>query len=63
MQYSTLTGEVKREEFQNYPARILQHEVDHLNGVLFIDKMKVGEGQYESRLQRYRERFGNGGAP
>jgi peptide deformylase len=26
---------------QGWPARILQHEVDHLNGVLYIDRMKT----------------------
>ena len=28
------TGRVK-----GWPARILQHEVDHLDGILFIDRM------------------------
>ncbi len=27
-------------ELQGYPARVAQHEVDHLDGVLFIDRMK-----------------------
>ena len=26
---------------QGWPARILQHEVDHLNGMLYIDRMKT----------------------
>lgn len=25
-----------------WPARIIQHEIDHLNGTLYIDKMKPG---------------------
>lgn len=28
-------------ELEGMPARVLQHEVDHLNGVLFIDKVDV----------------------
>ncbi len=30
-------------ELQGYPARVAQHEVDHLDGVLFIDRMKSFE--------------------
>ncbi|HRY36322.1 MAG TPA: peptide deformylase [Candidatus Magasanikbacteria bacterium] len=25
-------------EAENFPARVIQHEIDHLNGILFIDK-------------------------
>lgn len=28
-------------EFQGMPARVVQHEIDHLDGVLFIDKVDV----------------------
>ena len=31
------TGEVKELEFSGMTARCLQHELDHLNGILFID--------------------------
>ncbi len=27
-------------EAEDFPARVIQHEVDHLNGILFIDKTK-----------------------
>ncbi len=27
-------------EAENFPARVIQHENDHLNGILFIDKAK-----------------------
>ncbi len=27
-------------DLRNFPAIVFQHEIDHLNGVLFIDKMK-----------------------
>ncbi len=35
LEYSTLTGERKKEKFIGYKAHIIQHEVDHLNGILF----------------------------
>jgi peptide deformylase len=30
-------------DLQGYPARVAQHEVDHLDGVLFVDRMKSFE--------------------
>lgn len=30
-------------QLQGYPARVAQHEADHLDGVLFIDRMKSFE--------------------
>ena len=33
------TGTLKTWQVRGWPARILQHEVDHLNGTLYIDRM------------------------
>jgi peptide deformylase len=30
-------------ELEAFPARVVQHENDHLNGVLFFDRMKSFE--------------------
>jgi peptide deformylase len=30
-------------DLEGYPARVAQHEIDHLDGVLFIDRMKALE--------------------
>lgn len=37
LQYYTTEGESKTEKFNGWPARVIQHEIDHLNGVLFTD--------------------------
>lgn len=37
--YHTLAGDVMETVFEGFPARIVQHEVDHLNGVLFVDRL------------------------
>ncbi len=37
MTYQDETGAEFDEEFDGWPARVLQHEVDHLNGILFVD--------------------------
>lgn len=38
VKYLTPEGKEKKENFSGYEARIIQHELDHLNGILFIDK-------------------------
>jgi peptide deformylase len=49
-----LRGKRVRVRAQGYLARVLQHEIDHLNGVLFIDRAsevwRVEEGE-EERLE------------
>lgn len=37
--YDTLDGEHKTEMVEDFTAIIFQHEVDHLNGILYIDLM------------------------
>ena len=40
-------------ELNGYTARVVQHEVDHLNGVLFIDRMSpVRKAAVSGRLKR-----------
>ena len=34
-------GKAKRIEATGWYARILQHEIDHLNGTLYIDRMRI----------------------
>ena len=36
--YQTRYGEKKTETFKDFIARALQHEIDHLHGILYIDK-------------------------
>jgi peptide deformylase len=49
----TLEGETVLIEAAGLLARALQHEVDHLNGILFIDRMSsVAKASLSSRLKR-----------
>lgn len=41
VQYFTLQGELVETVFQGFPARIVQHEIDHLNGILFVDRLSA----------------------
>ncbi len=39
VRYRTLSGDSVESEFSGFPARIVQHEVDHLNGVFFVERL------------------------
>lgn len=39
--YFTVDGEQVSREFTGWPARIYQHETDHLSGMLYIDKAEI----------------------
>ena len=53
MEAETLEGEPLRIEASGLLARALQHEVDHLNGILFIDRMSsAAKASHGSRLKR-----------
>lgn len=39
VRYLTRTGELREDEFANFVARVFQHEYDHLQGVVFLDRM------------------------
>ncbi len=37
LQYTDENGHAHEERFDGWMARVLQHEIDHLNGILFVD--------------------------
>jgi len=39
VKYLTLQGETIESVFHGFPARIVQHEIDHLNGILFVERI------------------------
>jgi peptide deformylase len=43
VRYQTLEGETKEIEAEDLFARCIQHEIDHLDGILFIDRMPPKE--------------------
>lgn len=40
--YIDISGKKKKLEANEYVSRIIQHEIDHLDGILFIDKLEKG---------------------
>ena len=56
VRYLDRQGELREEEYADFTARVLQHEFDHLQGVLFIDRIEstrdlFSEKEYMRRLQ------------
>jgi len=54
VRFETLKGQKQTLEFFDFNARIIQHEIDHLDGILFVDKakdMKVGVSHDEDALE------------
>jgi peptide deformylase len=39
VRYLTRSGELREEELEGFPARVFQHEHDHVQGVLFVDRV------------------------
>jgi peptide deformylase len=38
-EYQDIHGQKISAKFSHFPARVIQHEIDHLDGILFIDKI------------------------
>jgi peptide deformylase len=48
------TGKRFELELKDFPARVVQHETDHLDGVLFLDRMRTFESlTYLEEYSRY----------
>lgn len=41
--YNDILGNYHEEELEGYAARIVQHESDHLEGVLFVDHLSIAK--------------------
>ena len=41
LKYTDLEGKVIKRKFKGFDARVIQHEFDHLNGFLILDRGKV----------------------
>lgn len=44
--YLDRDGHPQRQEFTDFVARIIQHELDHLNGIVFIDRIESDRDLY-----------------
>lgn len=40
VEYASPDGAIQRQQFTDFVARIFQHELDHLNGLVFLDRLE-----------------------
>lgn len=58
-----LNGKPLKKKFTGWEARIFQHEYDHLDGTVYIDRLnESGREEVQPRLDELIEEFGEGGA-
>lgn len=55
VQYVDLSGEAHQEHCEGKKARILQHEIDHLNGILFVDRADLTKSRFVPDFEEYKK--------
>ena len=55
VEYTSRDGNLQRQELTDFIARIFQHEYDHLNGIVFLDRVEsaqelMTEQEYQHRI-------------
>ena len=55
VQYTDRNGKLQKQELTNFVARIFQHEYDHLDGIVFVDRLEstrdiVTELEYQRQV-------------
>lgn len=58
IKFQTLEGESKEEEFDGLLATCIQHEIDHLNGVTFVDHLSGLKRDMILRKMKKAEKMG-----
>ena len=58
VEYTTQEGEIRQDILTDFVARIFQHELDHLDGILFIDRITDPADLYTEA--EYRRIVGSG---
>ncbi|ERN41071.1 peptide deformylase [Rubidibacter lacunae KORDI 51-2] len=49
VEYCDCTGTLQRQELTGFVARIFQHELDHLDGILYVDRLASTRDLYTER--------------
>ncbi|RCJ27966.1 peptide deformylase [Nostoc minutum NIES-26] len=55
VEYTDRNGKLQKQEFTDFVARIFQHEYDHLDGIVFVDRLEntldmITEQEYQNRV-------------
>lgn len=55
VEYSDRNGKLQKQELTDFVARVFQHEYDHLDGIVFLDRLEstqdlITEQEYQKRI-------------
>lgn len=55
VEYTDRNGKLQKQQFTDFVARIFQHEYDHLDGIVFLDKLEssldiITEQEYQKQV-------------
>jgi peptide deformylase len=59
VEYTNRDGKLQKQELTDFVARIFQHEYDHLDGIVFLDRLDsmqdiMTEQEYQKRVVNYK---------
>lgn len=59
VEYTDRDGKLQKQELTDFVARIFQHEYDHLDGIVFLDRLEsthdiMTEQEYQKRIQSHK---------
>lgn len=58
VKYLDFNGEEQKQVFENIAAVCVQHELDHLNGITFVDHLSKMKRDYVmKKLEKYKKRY------
>lgn len=65
VEYTARNGESVKRSFQDFLARIFQHEYDHLEGIVFLDRIEstkeiITEKEYQKVIVKKKKNFQTG---
>lgn len=49
VEYLSRDGKLEKQQLSDFVARIFQHELDHLNGILFVDRLETTQDLFAER--------------
>ena len=59
LRYMDLDGKIVEEDLEGFAAIVIQHEADHLDGTLFIDRIgRLRRSLYDTRVKKWLKRKG-----
>lgn len=50
-------GNKQRHRFRGYPAAIIQHEIDHLNGITLLEKSPRNKKKYIKKMKKLKRQY------